>query len=152
MSEMLANHYFLVRNFLPAKTLFEKILIKEDSNKNIKKKLIICCVITGEIKRALELFTSLIEEDIDVILNTDLNSEDCPCPELIGQIENHNNFFNSESEYLIGLGILWLYCDLHQSLKYFNKVLVLAPDNNQYLKITSILRKRLSEDNPDQYN
>lgn len=146
MSEMLANHYFLVRNFLPAKNLFEKILSKEKSNTAIKKKLIICYVIIGEIKKALDLFISLIEENIEVILNTDPKSEDCPCPDLISQIEQQQNFFKDESDHYIGLGILWLYCSLEKSLEYFNKLLALSPKNKQYLEITSILLNKLAAD------
>lgn len=144
MSEMLANHYFLVRNFISAKSLFEKVLCKDISNISIKKKLIICYVITGEMKRALDLFHTQIKDDIDVILKTDLKSEDCPCPDLIAQIENQTGFFKNELDHLAGLGILWLYCSIEKSIEYFNELTNLSSKDKIYTEILSILLNKLS--------
>ncbi len=141
---MLANHYFLIRNFISAKGLFEKVLHSDNSNKLIKKKLIICYVITGDLKQALDLFLSQIKDDIDFIVKTDLKSEDCPCPDLIAQIENQNDFFKSELDHLAGLGILWLYCSLEKSIKYFNECLSSSPNDKICKEILSILINKLS--------
>lgn len=152
MSEMLANHYFLVRNFPSAKSLFEKILKNDNSNNKIKKKLIICCVITGDFNQALDLFISQIKNDINVILNTDINSEDCPCTDLIAQIENQDKFFSSEPDRLAGVGILWLYCNLEESVKYFSKLKVISPNDERYSTILSILTNKMITTNKGTIN
>ena len=86
MSEMLANHYFLNRNFLSAKSIYESILEKDSTNKSIKKKLTVCYVTTGEVDDALRLFINQIKDDIDFVMNSDIKSDDCPCPEIISKI------------------------------------------------------------------
>ena len=75
MSEMLGNHYFLVRNFISAKSIYENIYKKDSTNKSIKKKLTICYVTTGEVDNALNLFLSQIKDDIDFVITTDIHSK-----------------------------------------------------------------------------
>ena len=143
MSEMLANHYFLTRNFLSAKSIYENILEKDFSNLSIKKKLIICLTTTGEVYKALDLFLSLIKADIDFIIKTKIESEDCPCPEIISEIENQEKLFNTEIERTVALGMLWLYCSLEKSIELFKQVEALAPDEEKYKEITLILLNKL---------
>src|SRR5574340_573758 len=88
MSEMLGNQYFLSRKYCEALRELEESLLKNPSNKSIKKKLIICYVMAGKVYTALELFEQLITEDIYFIINTDPILDDCPCPEIIYEIEN----------------------------------------------------------------
>lgn len=143
MSEMLANQYFLVRNFISAKTLYENILVKDPMNKSIKKKLTICYVTTGEIDKALNVFLSLIKEDIDYVINTDINSEDCACRKIISQIENEEKLYTDEKESLTALGILWLYCSLDKSIYFFKQVKIKNPDDKKIREINSILTHKL---------
>lgn len=121
MSEMLGNQYFLARKFDLAKIELQSALQKDPKNKGIRKKLIICYTQTGEISKAQELFLSLIKEDVHFIVNTDPIDDDCPCPELVFDMEkeivnnkNSKNFFSM-------LGILWLYCDQNKSVHYFEE-------------------------------
>jgi hypothetical protein len=143
MSEMLANHYFLVRNFISARSIFENILEKDSTNKSIIKKLIVCRVTTGEIGKALDLFLLLIKTDIDFIINTKTDSEDCPCPEIISEIENQEKLFKNEFEKLAALGMLWLYCSLEKSIEFFKKAEVKNLDTKKIKEINSILINKL---------
>lgn len=152
MSEMLANQYFLVRNFISAKSLYENILEKDPLNKSVKKKLTICYVTTGEIDKALDVFLSLIKEDIDFVINTDIKSEDCPCPELISQIENQEKLFNDEKDKITALGILWLYCSLDNSFEYFKKAELNNPDDKRISEIKAILTNKLVSDKQKSIN
>jgi len=152
MSEMLANHYFLNRNFISAKSIYESILKKDSSNKSIKKKLTICYITTGEVNSALNLFLAQIKDDIDFILNTDTKSEDCPCPELIAQIEEQINLYKSEIDRTSALGILWLYCSLEKSTELFKKIEAAAPIDKRYREIVSILINKLMLNKPNSIN
>ena len=121
MDEMLGNHYFLSRNYGRAAELLEKALRAEPKNKSIRRKLIICFAQTGHIDKALSAFLSLIKEDIDFIINTDPVDDDCPCPELVFNME-HGNVSDQESiDSTMVLGMLWLYCNLHKSFEYFTQ-------------------------------
>lgn len=118
MHEMLGNQYFLVRKYPEARNELELALKDNPTALSIKKKLIICHIQTASISRALNLFYEVISENIDSIINTDPIIENCPCPQLIYELENTMLPMNSELQAL-SLGMLWLYCDIHQSLKYF---------------------------------
>jgi len=149
---MLANHYFLVRNFYSAKSIYERILKNSPANKSIKKKLTICLLTTGEIDNALNLFLSQIKDDIDFLINTDIHSEDCPCPEIVSQIENQEKLFKTEIERITALGILWLYCSLEKSIEFFKKAEVKIPDDNRIKEINSILINKLVSNKQNSIN
>ncbi|MBI9071595.1 MAG: hypothetical protein JEY94_08345 [Melioribacteraceae bacterium] len=121
MSEMLGNQYFMARKFSEAEKELEECSISNPKNKLIKKKLIICYVETGKLINAIELFISLIREDIDIIINTHPIDDDCPCPELIYNYENSLDLNNQGEKDLLILGILWLYCDFNKSMEKFEE-------------------------------
>jgi hypothetical protein len=152
MSEMLANHYFLNRNFLSAKSIYERILEKDSTNKAIIKKLIICDVTTGEIDKALDLFLALIKTDINFIINTKTDADDCPCQYLIPEIENQEKLFKTEIEKTAALGILWLFCSLEKSIDYFKKAEMTDPKEERLKVITSILVNKLISNKPNSIN
>lgn len=143
MSEMLANHYFLVRNFISAKSILESIIEKEPNNLTASKKLIICFVATAEVDKALKLFYKVIKTNIELIINTKIDSEDCPCPEIINEVDSKDNFFKSDREKTIALGILWAYCNIEKSIEYFKKVEMLNTENDIIKNINSILSNKL---------
>lgn len=143
MSEMLANHYFLIRNFSSAKSIYEKFLGSDLVDKSIKKKLIICYITTGEVDKAISLFLSQIKEDIDFIINTDIEADDCPCPEIISHIENQEKLFKTEFEKIVSLGMLWLYCSLEKSSEIFKSAEIKYPEDGQIKEINTILLSRL---------
>jgi len=134
MSEMLGNQYFLTRRYSEACFELEEEIQKNPLNKTVLKKLIICYLQTSQLEKAISFFGSLIYNDVYTILNTDHIKDDCPCPEIIYQMNNELPVFKTDEEN-IKLGILWLYCDIDESLKYFKMV----SDRSKY----SILVKRI---------
>jgi tetratricopeptide (TPR) repeat protein len=152
MSEMLANHYFLIRNFISAKSIYERILEKDSLNKSVKKKLTICYVTTGEVDKALNLFIKQIEDDIDFMIAADIRSDDCPCPGLISEIENQGKLYKNEIEKTVALGILWLCCGLEKSIEFFKKAEIIDPKEERFQAITSILINKLISNKQDSIN
>jgi pentatricopeptide repeat protein len=135
---MLANQYFLVRRFSDAETAFENLLSNNPSNKVARKKLIICYIHNGQVKKALNLFYSLIKEDISCIINTDVIADDCPCPELIETFEKLKEPRLTYISQLEVYGMLWLYCDIHKSITYFEKLKEFNPGERIYKEILKI--------------
>ena len=142
MNEMLGNQYFLTRRFKEATLNFEKALLLNPSNNDVKKKLIICYIQQNEVKLALKLFTDLIADDIDVIVKSDPDKDDCPCLHMISEIENFPKKI-TESEKNTMLGILWLYCDKLKSQSYFNKLIKEEPSKLIYKSIANIINQSI---------
>lgn len=135
MNEMLANQYFMGRNFIEAENYFSILTKNYPENHIFKKKLIICMIENKKIDIALNLFSEIIFKDIRVITDTDLIKDDCPCPEIIKKIneieKNSLNLF----ELYVSLGMLWLYCDTENSRKYLKLAFQEQPDNQLLRKI-----------------
>lgn len=147
MSEMLGNQYFMARKYDLAEPVLEECLRKTPENKSIRKKLIVCYTQTGKIELALHTFLSLIKEDIEFIINTDPIEDDCPCPELIYDLENSGKSVDSLLIEYEKLGILWLYCNVTKSLDYFNRALNVRPEL-AVLKAINVIVKNYVESNP----
>lgn len=139
MSEMLANHFFLIRDYNRAIKTYEKAALSIGITKTIRKKIIICYVKTLELEKALNEFLKLLEEDMDFITNTDINSDDCPCPDIISEVERGEIDFADQYEKNISLGILWLYCDKKQSLLHFRKAYALCNKDKRLRKAIHFL-------------
>ena len=130
MSEMLANQYFMAKNYLFAVNALEKALLNDPNNKGMRSKLVICYTQTGKIKNAWDIFISLVEDDVDYILNCDPFSDDCPCSEILSDFEKKLQTRKNSIEYLLSLGMLWLYCDINKSIQYFLKAQTLDKDSS----------------------
>lgn len=141
MSEMLGNHYFLIRKYCEALEELESALAIDPFNKSIRKKLIICFICTGKVFTAYQLFENLAYEDIDFIINTDPILDDCPCPEIIYELENSDKNL-AEVDKLLALGILWLYCDVKES---YDRFCLLSKNDKRYEKIQEILINHLNK-------
>lgn len=129
MFEMLGNQLFLVRNYLRAAEMLEKALRKDPANKHLKRKLIICYTQTGDVKKAFDHFLWLIERDIHFIIDIDALADDCPCSELVCDLEPQSEQNRDSVDFQIISGILWLYCDADKSLRYFLRARELDPSN-----------------------
>lgn len=129
MNEMLANYQFLVRNYQNAVNELIDVVANNPLNKKARKKLIICFTQTHQLDKALDIFIKLINEDVDFIINTNPEIEDCPCPELVTKLESGEIEREDKYELFIELGILWLYCSPQKSLENFNRALALNPNN-----------------------
>ncbi|MBK7105648.1 MAG: hypothetical protein IPH62_10230 [Ignavibacteriae bacterium] len=145
MNEMLGNQYFMARNYLGAADAFQNVLKDEPKNLNAKKKLIISLTQIGKFSKAFELFADFISENIDCIVNTDPAKDDCPCAELVNNLEVKSKYGTESITILETLGILWLYCDIHNSIEYFEKALQLIPNDVKLNSILIILKKKLKE-------
>ncbi len=121
MSEMLGNQYFMGRKYPEAKIEFEKEFEKQPENLAIQKKLIICYTQAGEFSKAFNLFHSLLLKDIYYLADTDPVRDDCPCPELVNQMEKSIFKYSSAIEKNIVSGILWSYCNIAEAKKYFER-------------------------------
>ena len=128
VNEMLGNQYFLARDYVSAERELLPCLEKNPESKPVKRKLIICYTQLGQVSRALEMFNDLISQDIDFVIDADEVLDDCPCPELLDNNEQVYLTDESGDNFLI-LGMLWLYCDIESSIKYFRKALELDQDN-----------------------
>jgi len=133
MSEMLGNQYFLTRKYALAARELESALVKDPRSKIIQRKLIICFIQTGNIERAKELFLNLVQQDITFIVESDPIIDDCPCPELVNDVEAQITSEKNSPSYLVKMGMLWLYCDIKKSIYYFTNLQKLEP-NNQLAK------------------
>ncbi len=138
MSEMLANSYFISRNFAKALPLFEKELQSGKDSEKIKKKLIICYLALGRVEEAFHLFYELVSRDPDTIINTDPYWDDCPCPEMVRTFEGNRDVDMESARISLTLGMLYLFCDLNRSIRYFEKAAMSDPKN---LKLRSLLQK-----------
>jgi pentatricopeptide repeat protein len=127
MSEMLGNQYFMARNYAEAEHELEPLLNNVDDARSLSRKLIICYTQTGKLEKALSLFNELITEDIEFVLEADPVKDDCPCTELVDNIEKIER--ENSIDYLVLTGILWLYCDYKKSLHYFAKAVEQSPEN-----------------------
>ena len=154
MNEMLGNQYFMARNYLGAATVFQNVLKEDPTNFNVTKKLIVALTQTSKFERATELFLNLIKEDINIILDTDPVRDDCPCVELAYSLEHISRLKERSFTTNQTLGILWLYCDINTSIKYFEKALELKPNDEKINAILIILKKKLIEisDQNSQFN
>ena len=143
MSEMLGNQYFLARKYSLAANELDKALLKDPASKDIRRKLIICEIERNNIKRALDLFVSLIEEDVAFIIDADPIMDDCPCPELVYDMEEQFSDNKSSLDYNLKLAMIWLYCDINKSLRYFNLSLQIDSENKVIKKIIKYLSSYL---------
>lgn len=147
MSEMMGNHCFMTRKYESALDHFEQVIEQHPENIEIRKKIIICYTKTEQLEKAINLFAEIIHENPDYIIDTDFVNDDCPCPELIKNIENklEKNLKDYNYSTFQTLGILWLYCDLKKSIENFEKAVELNPKINTNHSILMVLKRKLME-------
>ena len=134
---MLGNQYFMARNYSAAQKEFEEVLIKYPENRSAIKKLVVCYTQTGRLKESFSYFIEIIRSDIELIIKTDPNNDDCPCLELIEKLEPKNKDKADTFEYNLVMGIIWLYCNVHNSLEYFTKLREMDPTNHEIKEVCS---------------
>jgi tetratricopeptide (TPR) repeat protein len=142
MSEMLGNQYFLGRDYARAAAELNKALKADTRNKGIRRKLVICFTQIGDIGKALDTFISLIKEDVEFVINTDPISDDCPCPELVFDMEQKLENSKNSIDFNLILGMLWLYCNVEKSLYYFNRVLQIDSEFSKVKIILALINAR----------
>lgn len=143
MFEMLGNQLFMVRNYSRATEMLEKALWRKPENKAVRRRLIICYTQIGAVDKALDTFISLIEEDIEYVINTVPTDDDCPCTELVFDMEDKLNQNVNSIDFHLILGMLWLYCDISNSKYYFNQAQKLDPENPKIKRIIKFINSHL---------
>ena len=146
MDEMLGNHYFLSRNYARASELLEKALRVDPKTKPMRRKLIICFAQIGQVDKALKIFLSLIKEDIDFVINTDPVDDDCPCTELVYELERGKSNNIESIDFTLILGMLWLYCNLNKSIEYFQQAAGADTNNATVKSILLLMKARLEKE------
>ena len=142
MSEMLGNQFFLARNYAAAAKELENAFQHNPNCKGIRRKLIICFNETGEIRKAFSIFISLINEDAEFIIHTDPIDDDCPCPELIFEAERCLMNNDDSIEFVLRMGMLWLYCDVRESIRYLNQAQKMAPTDTDIKTAITLLKTK----------
>jgi hypothetical protein len=144
MSEMLGNQYFMARKYKEAVRELELVYLADSINKSVRRKLIIAYAQTGKLKKSLELFVSLVKEDVEFIINADPIFDDCPCPEIVEKLRTSPKE-NISPESNLYNGILWLYCDSKVSLKFLNKSLKDYPTDEGLKDSIKIIKKSIQQ-------
>ncbi len=146
MYEMLGNQYFMSRQYSRATMALERALQTDPKNLGIQRKLIICYCQIGKVEDALHMFLSLIKADIDFIMSADPILDDCPCPDLIYNMEAQISDERQSLDFNLIIGMLWLFCDLERSFEYFHKAQVMDPNNTNIKSIMLFLSNRLEKE------
>lgn len=143
MSEMLGNQYFMTRKYYEAESELEETFQGLLYSKQIKKKLIVCYTQTGKINKALDYFYDLLKEDVAIIANTDPVLDDCPCYELVENIEQLNLYDEHSLDFYLLQGIIWSYCDIEKALKFFESAKSMDPSDNKIHGVIKLINEYL---------
>lgn len=138
MSEMLGNQYFMTRNYARAIQQFENVLQEENNNMNCRKKLVISHIQMGNYEKALSYFLDIMAVDPYIIIDTEPEKDDCPCPEIVEAMKHEYDLNHPSAKLCNQLAMLYLYCDMQRAISYFQKSLNLAPNQ---LDIVNVLIK-----------
>lgn len=141
MSEMLGNHYFQLRKYMLAEQTYESLSSQELSSLKIQKKMIICYTQTKKLQKAFNLFTQMIENDIEAFIKSNLNADDCPCNDLIFRIESGAIKYENDLQTFTVLGILWMFCNYKTSLNYFKMAKNESPANELIENTLALIEK-----------
>ncbi len=139
MSEMLANHYFLVEKYSEAERLYEDLVSRANPNLVVSKKLILCYLYNREIQKALNLFSNLVK-DKDLFLSLINESEDCPCGNVLKELETKRNSNLRIQDFYLILGMAYGFKDIQSSISYFKQYLAVEPNNVKVKKIIQSLK------------
>ena len=141
MSEMLANRYFIARDFAAAAPVFEKVLATNPQKERARKKLVICHAATGNLDRAVDLFLETLRRAPRSIIDTRPEEEDCPCPDLTERLWKRFPYEENQLDTLVKLGILELYCSLARSTDCWRRLVEIEPSEHRFAKILELLEK-----------
>ena len=144
MSEMLGNQYFMARNYEEALKYLLPVYERNHSNNLVKRKLIICFFMTDKIFKAFDLFYELVLDDVEFIVKADPVFDDCPCQEIIRELNLENDSTSKQIEQLLLKGMIWLFCDPKQSLFFLEKAGEIEPHNAKISKTINTISKYLS--------
>ena len=139
MCEMLGNQYFIAGNYLEAIRIYSNIINTEKTNAEIQKKLIISYLKTTQLNSALLQFIAILNSSRSVAKCNENSNDYCVCREMISELNENkwNNIVGLDRDLM--LAMLWYFCDLKQSRKYFKRASILAPNDKHISKINKII-------------
>ncbi|MBK8230848.1 MAG: hypothetical protein IT349_07230 [Candidatus Eisenbacteria bacterium] len=143
MSLMLANRYFLDRDYLHALPLLEAALADASNVSPIRKKLIVTNIVLGRLSEALDLLEQAVHEDPRSIIDTQAEDEDCPCPDLCRALEKRLPYATDPYPVLLSLGMLELYCSLERARTYLAQAGRVRADEPRIPRILSRLQQEV---------
>ena len=139
MCEMLGNQYFIAQNYSEAIRVYTNLINDKKANTEIQKRLIVSYLKTYQINSALLQFFAILNFSRNAT-KCDENSKDyCVCREMISEINNNKWENVIELDRDLMLAMLWYFCDLEQSEKYFKRATILAPDDGILKKINKTI-------------
>lgn len=141
MTLMLGNRYFLDRDYARAIPLLEAAVADDPGNFGARKKLVISYLQVGELDRSLGSFEEILRQDPRIIIDTDPEEEDCPCPALCAALEKRLPWSSDPFPALVGLAVLEAYCDLPKALRYLRRAIALRPAEERLARIQRALEK-----------
>lgn len=140
MSEMIGNYFFLTHSYARAVPVLEAILQREPENPRARKKLVIAYIETGRLRDGFRLYERIMTHNPQIILNTDPEAEDCPCPQLVDDIARGLRHFDDPANRFIVMGIYSSYCNAPSARAHFESYLQLIPEDRQVPRILQALR------------
>ncbi len=148
MSLMLANRYFLDRDYLHALPLLEAALSEAPHSSSIRKKLIVTDIVLSRLSEALDLLEQAVEEDPRSIIDTRADDEECPCPDLSRALEKRLPYATDPYPVLLSLGMLELYCSLDRSRTYLAQAARLRAEEPRLPRILLRLQQEVPRCSP----
>ena len=127
MSEMLANNYFIVRDYAKAREVFLQLPEPVRDDCRVLKKLILCEIFLSQPYKALHYLLTILRRDPAIIIKIDIDTEDCPCRDLIIELEERAGYSDGDERSILSLAMLWLYCNLQRAMEYLD--LIEDPEN-----------------------
>ena len=139
MCEMLGNQYFIAENYSEAIRVYTNLITDNKADTEIQKKLIVSYLKTYQINSAMIQFLAILNINRSVTKCNENSDDSCVCREMINEINNNKleNVIGLDRDLM--LAMLWYFCDLGQSQKYFQRATILAPDDGQLKKINEII-------------
>lgn len=139
MSEMIGNYFFQTHSYLRAVPVLEEIVAREPANPRALKRLVIAYLETGRLRDGYQIYQRIMRTNPRIILDTDPEAEDCPCPELVDAIGQGQRQFDDPANRLLILGIYSSYCNRRAARSYFESYLGLVPEDTQVARILAFL-------------
>ncbi|NIS24475.1 tetratricopeptide repeat protein [candidate division KSB1 bacterium] len=140
---MLGNRYFLTGKFNEAIPHLEKTLSTHPDEVATLKKLMICYVASENIERALTKLDVLLTHVPEQLFTGKPGNNDCPCPELLEQWTATPPGTLTSLDYLLGMGLLALFCDVGLASRSFTEAKKLAPDMEILDKVLKLCAAQL---------
>ena len=141
MTLMLGNRYFLDRDYERAVPLLEAAVDDDPECLSARKKLVIAHVQMGNVDTALVHFEFVLRRAPRLIIDTNAEVEDCPCPSLCAVMESRLADAQDPFPVLVSLGVLETYCDLVKARQRLDRARSLRPRDERLGRLLAVLEK-----------